>query len=118
METRTGVTFKQWVEILLENHVRYKDWGFLITGEDEGNLFLQVRFVAPDTSTGEPEVQLGRKWLVENGASATEVVQTAFLAVQRAEMHEIAELFTYRGATIFNRHLSVDELAKISDRVG
>lgn len=98
--------------------VHYKDWGFLVTGDQDGDLMIQVDFLAPDNLTGKPERQFGRRWLIEYNSTPTQIVQTAFLAVQRAEMHELAEQFTYKGATVFNRHLDVDELVKISDRVG
>lgn len=112
-----GLSFKGFVMNVL-GRVRYKDWGFLVTGDQDGDLMIQVDFLAPDNITGKPERQLGRRWLIEYNSTPTQIVQTAFLAVQRAEMHELAEQFTYKGATVFNRHLDVDELVKISERVG
>jgi len=106
--------------------VQYKGWSFEVTSvkcpvenydAENGDLFLRVEFVAPDNATGKMELQTGRKWLIEFGTHPTQIVQAAWLAVQRAEMHEIAEQFRYKGATIFNRHIDVDSLVEASNRM-
>jgi|SRR5271157_3167511 len=100
--------------------VEYKGWSFNlipINGDENGDLFLQVSFMAPDNVTQIPELQTGRKWLVQFGTHPTQIVQAAWLAVQRAEMHEIAEQFRYKGATIYNRHIDVDALVEASNRM-
>ena len=56
------------------------------------------------------ERQHGRKWQLSQWMTTTEIVQTCWAAVQRAELHEAAEKFTYNGADIFNTHLSADAL--------
>lgn len=135
METKP-LTYKAIVEEVLAD-VHYLDWKFIVspcysrldltidqdsmTGvpsqEENDDLFLQVQFTAPDNVTGVPELQKGRKWLIEYGTLPTQIVQAAWLAVQRAIMHEAAEQFTYKGATIFNRHIDIEALVKASKQV-
>lgn len=120
------MTYKSIVEKVLVS-VKYKDWKFKVHSisafsgipevDDNGDLLLWVEFMAPDNVTGKLELQQGRKWLIEANSRATQIVQCAWLAVQRAEMHEIAEQFSYKGAMVFNRHLDVDALVDISDKV-
>lgn len=121
------MTYIEKVKSIL-SQVQYKDWSFEVTTVRGSNpdpwdmagnndLFLRVIFVAPDNSTGNPEVQKGRKWVIEYETPTTQVVQAAWLAVQRAEMHEIAEQFRYKGATIFNRHIDVEALVEASKQV-
>jgi hypothetical protein len=101
--------------------VEYKDWRFELLPVSgcslHEDLLIRVVFVAPDNVTGNLEVQKGRWWLIEQGTPTTQVVQAAWLAVQRAEMHEIAEQFRYKGATIFNRHIDVEALVAVSNQV-
>jgi hypothetical protein len=122
-----GLTYIEIVRRVLSK-VQYKDWTFevmTVHGQkpepwDMGgnsDLLLRVTFTAPDNVTGNMELQTGRKWLIEYGTHPTQVVQAAWLAVQRAEMHEIAEQFRYKGATIFNRHIDVDSLVDASKRM-
>jgi hypothetical protein len=121
-------TFKEYVETILAS-VLYKDWKFEVTSinnKTNSDLFLRVKFMAPD-NTERPRAQgddmpsgvvlseqYGRRWLIEYGSTPTLIVQSAWLAVQRAEMHEIAEQFRYCGETIFNRHIDVRKLVKIA----
>lgn len=76
--------------------------------------YLQV--VCPDgtdTKTGEPAAWKGRKWDLSYFATDTEIVHTAWAATQRALMHEASELFKFRTAAIFDRHISVQKLVDV-----
>lgn len=91
--------------------VQYKDWLFHI-GKKNGQFFLQIRFLAPDNDLpeGPQYMQFGRKWLLSEHMTKSEVIQTALKAVITAEEHEIREQFLYKKAAIFAPHFDVDQL--------
>lgn len=95
--------------------VTYKDWRFTV-GQDQDRLYLQVAFNAPDNT--EPQnprhLQLGRKWMLSEHMTKSELIQTAFKAALTAEEHECREMFRYEGEAIFGPHLDVDWLLEIA----
>lgn len=98
------------------SNIQYKDWDFFI-GERYGTPYLQIKFWAADNTdkTGKKplEYQHCRKWMLSEWMTPTELVETAWAAVQRAELHEAAELFEYKGVTVYNRHTNVEKLVEI-----
>lgn len=75
-------------------------------------LWLQVCCPnGTDTKTGKPLAWKGRKWMLSYFMTDTEVVHTVWAAIQRALLHEASELFQFQGARIFDRHISVHDLA-------
>lgn len=58
----------------------------------------------------------GRKWYLSPHKTDGEVVQTAFKAVMTAMEHEIREMFTYKGVSIFDPHYDIDKLAEFRRR--
>jgi hypothetical protein len=105
--------------------VTYKDWffhlemrGYDADRPDDYDVILRVQFMAPDNeSGGEPALQKGRKWFLSRYSCPTEVVQTAWAAVHRAELHEIQEQFLYKGCSIWNNHVDVDALVSVSGKI-
>lgn len=96
------------------NQIRYKDWQFIV-GEKNGVLYLQVKFNAPDNYTGVIEEQSCRKYQLSTFMVKSEIVETAWLAVQRAELHEAAERFWYKGVLPYCPHFDIEarvEMAK------
>jgi len=90
---------------------RFNDWRFKVVNQPS-KMYLQV--VAPgDTCnvTGNTMPWQGRKWFISIHMTTTELVQTAFKAVQTAMEHELREQFTYKQAMIFGPHWDVDHLA-------
>lgn len=73
--------------------------------------FVNTTFSRPDTHTGKIGTGIGRKELVEFGASTSAVVKTCWLLVELIVRHELMEAFLYQGIRIFNPHNTVDELA-------
>lgn len=73
--------------------------------------YLQWIFNAPDLNTGELEEQRCRKWQLSYHMTQSELVRTAFKAALAAEEHEASEAFKYKGAMIYDPHLSLDDLA-------
>lgn len=96
--------------------VHYLDWRFRV--EERGNvMFLQVQFDEPDLVTGTVEEQHGRKWILSQFMTRSEVVTTAFKAVMTAVEHETREKFRYRGRMIFGPHFDVEALHSVARRV-
>lgn len=108
------MTKQEMIDILAE--VTYKDWAFHIE-ERGGNLYMQVRFPDPDLVTGIIETQHGRKWIMSQWMTKSEVVTTAFKAIITAEEHETREKFRYRGRMIFGPHFDVDALHSVARRL-
>lgn len=120
------------------SRVCYRDWSFVLEErhpygtavfsrmasavglrlEPTADLVLRVQFLAPDNVVGGKYVlQKGRKWFLSRYSTPSEIVQTAWAAVARAEMHEVAEQFLYRGVPIFNRHVDVDAMVDAAGRI-
>src|SRR5690606_37153327 len=96
----------------ITSNIKYKDWRFVV-GEKNGTLSLQIKFNAPDNYTGEVEEQSCRKYQLSEHMVKTEVVETAWLAVQRAELHEAGENFWYKGVLPYCPHIDIDARVEI-----
>lgn len=137
------MTAQQIQQFVAEN-VKYKNWKFVVheatvgpvkfTGlfdseaepgtpyleqSDIKGMYLQLEFNAPDNynPSGPTTVQKSRKWQLSEWMTPSEIVQTCFAAVMRAETHEVAELFKYKDKDVYNRHIDVDQLHAICDIV-
>jgi hypothetical protein len=96
------------------SHVRYRDWQFRIHAMGRGRWYLQVVFGTANArgDAAEPEaVQYGRKWLLSEYMTDSEVIQTALKAVLTAEEHEAREHFLVEGVPVFGPHFDVMALA-------
>ncbi len=85
----------------------------IFVSEDKASIYLQVGVIGYDNyaalnSKQDLKIVYGRKWRVESQLPSSEVIQTAFLALQKAREHEIRELFRFtqngRTTTPFNNH--------------
>lgn len=84
----------------------------LIVRYDHFRPYMQVVSTGGvDSDTGKDLNWTGRKWWLSEYMCVTEVVRTAFKAIQAAEEHETCENFRYKGCVIFSPHRSVDALA-------
>lgn len=90
------------------DEISYKDWQFRLLEKGDGFL-LQVEFMARCIKSGELALQRGRKWYISSHACRSEIVRTAYKAIEAAEMHELHENFKYKGKLIFDPH--IDPLA-------
>lgn len=92
--------------------VTYKDWRLVVrpVDEHETHFYLQVCFIAKDVVTGAVANQRGRKWLLSEHMTDTEIVVTAYKAIEAAELHEMRENFKFKGEPIYSPHLSVNDL--------
>lgn len=75
--------------------------------------YMQIEFQTIDTAMGGVVIHKGRKWLLSQHMTRSEVVQTALKAVLTVLEHEARENFKYRGAAIFGPHFDVDALSDI-----
>lgn len=92
--------------------IAFRDWE-LRTGFMGDGFFLQWRFLEADnTNAADPTPQLQgcRKWYVSAHATESEVINTAYAAVQMAMSHEVMEQFTVGGKVLYNPHQSVQAL--------
>lgn len=92
----------------------------LFAGEENGLVYLLCAVVGEenypvDTSKeATPKIVYGRRWLLEPSTPTSEVIQTAYLAVQKAREHELREKVVLRTnsqkgskATPFNCHMDL-----------
>lgn len=93
----------------LLNDVTYKDGYEVNVFSNYGAVVLAVgQFNEIDG------YQEGRKWLLEEGMTDTEIVLTALKAIITFEEHEAREAFRYKGARIFGPHLDLDSLREFA----
>ena len=69
-------------------------------------------------ATGEPMAWTGRKWLLSEHMTETEIVWTAFKAILTALEHEAREKFLYRGVAIADSHTDVNALVEMVKAAG
>jgi hypothetical protein len=107
------------IESILSN-IQYDERYLLFVSEDGNIPFIQVGIVGfdnykPKSQQAGQKIVFGRKWRVEPNLPTSEIIQTCFLALQKAREHEIRELFKLRVrdvvATPFNSHHDLPLLA-------
>lgn len=94
---------------IILNDVAYKDWTLHIERGVNATI-LQWLFEAGG------ELQHGRKWILSQHMTKSEIVSTAFKAALTAEEHECREGFRYKGKKIFGPHFDVDVLTEIAGK--
>jgi hypothetical protein len=93
------------------SNVSFNDWTFRVDTNADDSPYLQVLFIDKDRITGAEEIQRCRKWQLSYYMVNSEVVRTAFKAVEAAMLHEVQEAFKYKGARVYNPHVDLDSLA-------
>lgn len=107
---RSDIKFKN-----ILSQVKFKDWNIVITRKNyRSEWYLQVQFQGRCADTGDNAVLNARKWLLSPHMCESEVVGTAFLAVQQAASHEVREHFTYKGQKVYGPHFDVTRLAEFA----
>ncbi len=74
-------------------------------------FLINTTFQRPDTNTGVFGTGKGRRMWIEDTASETSVVMTAWVCVELIVKHELMEGFLYGNAKILDPHKTLDELA-------
>ncbi len=100
------------------DQITYKPDYALIHGVTNDVPWIQVTFVAPCSITGKPEVQKCRKWMLSYHMVENEIVRTAYLAFEQAEIHEVQETFKYKGAAIYGPHVNPSIQADMLNLLG
>jgi hypothetical protein len=133
-ENRKAMESAPWtrarMQRLLDENVSYKNWHFIVdertihfqfspdAPESEvADLRLRAEWLGPDAETGKMENQQSRWWPLSEHMCKTEIIQTAFLCVLKAEEHEIRETFRYKGKAPFHTHIDIETLAAASGHV-
>lgn len=93
--------------------VSFPPWQ-LIVGNDGPRSHVQVRDDSGVCNvTGVALPWGGRKWLLSDHMTETEIVKTCLKAVLSAVEHETLENFRYQGVTIFDPHIRVEDLVRL-----
>lgn len=79
-------------------------------GQIRGFL-INTTFTRPDTNTGVIGVGRGRRMWIEETASETSVVMTAWVCIDLIVKHELMESYLYNKTKILNPHKTLEELA-------
>lgn len=91
------------------------DMTFLIKRDGE-RPYLQVYCSRGiDTKTGNMTSWTSRKWMLSYHMTVTEVVRTAYKAYITALEHEAAEVFQYKGQSIYSPHFDVEKLVTVCE---
>lgn len=96
-----------------------KDFLILVEHDKEfenGRIYIQMSYDAPDTITGLTESWKGRKWYLTKYMTDDEIIKTAYTAFEACVKHEIMENFKVDGIILFNPHINFEELLKISHK--
>jgi len=96
--------------------IEFNDWEFILITKPY--FALRVVSTTEDNVTGMTVTWAGRKWLLSKHMTDGEVVQTAWLAVQTALIHEAREQFKYKGQSIFDPHYDIDQLVELRKTKG
>ena len=92
----------------------------LFVCEDDSGLYIQVGIIGadnyPTNGADCDKIVYGRKWRIEPQLPTSEIIQTAFLALQKAREHEVREMFRLEEngftCTPFNNHHDLPLMAQ------
>lgn len=107
------MTFTEMQEIV--GNIKYNENGWEIRLKlDENHPYLQVYCTEGVCNvTGKTLEWSARKWMLSPHMCRSEIVRTAYKAIEAAVLHEMNEKFTYKGECIFDPHFDVEELVDL-----
>lgn len=91
----------------IEYNRHTRSWAVVLAVSPSGDPYLQVQGMEAG------QKWTGKKWKLSYHMTTTEVVYTAFKAVQAAEDHEMREFFTYKGVPVCHPHVDVEYLVEV-----
>lgn len=94
--------------------ITYKPNWFILF--HEADFSIQIEATTLDSQTGNMVMWRGGKHRLSKFMCSQELVGIVFHAYKQAELHEVHEFFRYRGAAIYNPHLSPDVLANVASK--
>jgi len=102
------------VQCLLER-IQYSSHYQLVAGQEGSATYLQVAIIGHDNyqaaSQRKPKIVYGRKWFIPVHTPSSEIIQTAFLAIQKAQEHEVRERLVVEHAgcktTPYSSHMDL-----------
>lgn len=108
--------------------IDYADKYPIFVCDQGGGLTIQIGIIGFDNykeknSDNPKHIVYGRKWRVEKNLPSSEVIQTVFLALQKAREHEVRELLklksikTHKKSTPFSGHHDTPYLAECLNQV-
>lgn len=109
------ITLEKLQEIVNEIDAEYQGTKFqILMGDHEGNLWIQVGTMRPDTYTNKMELGKGGKAYVSEFATHDEVVKKIFGLCMAYVEHETREGFKWRGRRVFNPHVTIEALWSVA----
>ena len=94
-------------------NISYRDWD-IVFRDERAIPYLQIQFDAPDSFTGVVERQHCRKWMLSRFMTDSEIVRTAYKAIEAAIIHEMQEDFRFHGESVYRPHVDIYALLELS----
>jgi hypothetical protein len=103
--------------------IHFSDKYPIFVCEDAHGIYVQIGVIGhdnykPNHQNASLKIVYGRKWRIETNLPSSEIIQTVFLALQKAREHEIRELFRLQSranskqSTPFSGHHDIPFLAR------
>lgn len=106
------------------SRIQFCDKFPLFVRQEKNELYLQVGIVGqenypPNQTLRQPKIVYGRSWKIEPYQPTSEIIQTAFLAIEKAREHELREFLALsyelngkvHKSTPFNSHMDLPLMA-------
>lgn len=106
--------------------IEYSDKYLIFVCSNPGGIYIQVGIIGfdnyrPRSEQAGSKIVYGRLWRVETQLPTSELIQTIFLALQKAREHEIRELLRLqhkgRLSTPFNNHHDLPLMAHVAKQL-
>jgi hypothetical protein len=96
--------------------IQFMDRTFRLLEKGDGFLLQMFYYETCVENPGsEPVKQSTRKYYVSPYMTESEVVETAWLAVQRSQLHVASEHFTYQGRRVYSQHFDIEARIDMCD---
>lgn len=110
----TQIAKTNWEIQSLLSQIEYKDWD-IVFREEGARPYLQIQFMAPDSFTGVVEKQYCRKWMLSRFMTDSEIVRTAYKAIEAAVIHEMQEDFRFMKQPVYRPHMDIYAMLELSE---
>ena len=102
------------MQVIVAN-IKYDEPGWEIRLKlDDNRPYLQVYCTSGICNVTGSRIEWSAcKWMLSPHMCRSEVVRTAYKAIEAAVLHEMNEKFTYKGECIFEPHFDVEALVEL-----